>query len=121
MSTARSETRWRRVALAVVLGEVLPIVLLVLMVAAHDIVQGPGAQSQKAFALAAGQWVGPAGGALTTFALGYWAGRPVPRLAIVQGLLIGLSVAFLDLAILAVLGASSRAVVAADRSPRAME
>lgn len=97
--------RWRRVALAIVAGEMLPILALILVVA---IAGGGDADSRNAFAQRAGAWVGPIAGAISVFGLSIWAGRPVPQHAILQSAVIGIGIALVDASILASSGAGFR-------------
>lgn len=92
---------WRRVPAAVLLGEVIPIAVLVAIVAVFGPRDPDGA---SAFAQAAGAWVGPLAGALVVLLLSAWAGRASSR-PILQGASIGLAVALLDAGILAATGA----------------
>ena len=81
---------------AVVLGEVVPLLALVFVVA----VWGPSDPAEAAeFARAAGAWVGPLAGALALLGLTYWAGRTSSR-PVLQGAAIGIVVAMIDFTIL---------------------
>jgi len=87
---------WGRSIIAVLLGEALPILALVTLVA----VAGPADPTEAGeFARRAGAWVGPVGGALAVLGLSWWAGAKSSR-PVLQGAGIGLAVAALDLGIL---------------------
>lgn len=100
-----SGPRWRRVALAIVAGEVLPILALILVV---GIAGGADAPTRDAVTQRAGAWVGPVIGAIAAFALSIWAGRPAPQHAILQSAVIGIGIALVDASILASSGAGFR-------------
>ncbi|MGI9625686.1 MAG: hypothetical protein ACR2QM_02520 [Longimicrobiales bacterium] len=100
---------WPRVTAAVFLGEAVPIVVLVAVVAVFGPRDPVGAGD---FAQKAGLWVGPLAGAGVVLLLSAWAGRGSSR-PILQGAGIGLTVALLDLGILAVTGAPFAAVFVA--------
>lgn len=86
--------------MAVLLGEAVPILLLVGVIA----LAGPAdPDAASEFARRAGSWVGPVGGALTLLLVTWWAGR-ASRRPILQGALIGLAVALLDFGILVASG-----------------
>jgi hypothetical protein len=85
-----------RTVAAILLGEILPILTLVLIVIAF----GPADEAgSEAFANRAGAWVGPLVGALVTFLASRWAGGVSSR-PLLQGGVIGVGVAAIDLAIL---------------------
>jgi hypothetical protein len=89
-----------RVALAGLAAEAVPIVLLVGMVAMF----GPHEPAAAtAYAEKLGRWVGPVGGLLACFAAARWAARDRPLL---QGALVGLVAAAIDVALLAVSSAA---------------
>lgn len=97
---------WRRVTAAVLLGEMVPIAVLVAIVALFGPRDPVGAGE---FAQRAGVWVGPLAGATVVLLLSAWAGRASSR-PTRQGAMIGFMVAFLDLGILAATGAPFAAV-----------
>ena len=93
---------WGRVVVAVLLGEIVPILVLVGVIA----IWGPAdAGEVDLFAGRAGAWVGPIAGALTLFVVAYWAGVNSSR-PLLQGTVIGVAVALTDFAILFSTGAS---------------
>lgn len=92
-------------ALAIVAGEMLPTLALILVIA---IAGGGDADSRNAFAQRAGAWVGPIAGAIAAFGLSLWAGRPVPQHAILQSAVIGIDIALIDAAMLATSDAGFR-------------
>jgi hypothetical protein len=85
-----------RAAIAVMLAEFVPILLLVALVA---IVGPSSAQSPEALAVQLGQWVGPIGGALAVLVAARWAVRASPR-KIAHGAGIGAAAAALDAGLL---------------------
>jgi hypothetical protein len=92
--------RWARTGVAIGLGEALPILVLVAVIALYSAFFAPGqGLSPDAFARRAGRFVGPIAGAITAFGLSWWAcrGRTAPTR---QAALIGLGIANLDLIIL---------------------
>ena len=92
---------WRRVVAAVLLGEIVPILVLVAVIA----VWGPADSGEvELFAARAGAWVGPIAGALTVFVVARWAGANSSR-PLFQGTWIGVAVALTDSAILFSTGA----------------
>jgi hypothetical protein len=100
--------RWKRVAVAVLAGEMIPIVTLIAVVAVYGaFIRAPGGESPEAFAERAGAWVGPVIGATCAFLLSQWAGHEAAR-AVAQGALIGLSLAVVDVALLVASGAPFR-------------
>lgn len=99
-------SRWRpgRIAAAVLLGEAIPIAMLVALVAATGHAGETSAESGRR-AQALGLWVGPVGGAIVAALLGAWVGRPVPARALAHAGATGIGIALLDVAILAATGA----------------
>lgn len=96
--------RWGRATVAVMLGEVIPVLVLVVMVATL----GPDDPMEAGeFARRTGTWVGPVVGAFTVLLLTRWAGLGSGR-PVLQGFLIGLAVALIDLGILAASGEEFR-------------
>ena len=104
MTAAEHRLRWRRIGLAVLAGEALPILLLVLLVMMYGaLVRRPGAPTPEVFAQHAGLWVGPIAGAVVAFGAAWWAGR-ASRAPVLQAVVIGAGIAILDLTILTVMG-----------------
>ena len=100
--TAKPWFVWGRLIAAVVVGELVPILLLVGVVA----IWGPSDASEAdLFARRLGAWIGPMAGALTIFAVSWWAGSKSAR-PVLQGALIGLILAVLDVTILVAAGES---------------
>jgi len=87
---------WPRAVGAVVVGEIVPILLLVSFVA----LWGPSDVSEAdLFARRAGAWIGPIAGAATVLLVAWWAGSRSSR-PVLQGAGIGLALALIDFAIL---------------------
>ncbi len=89
--------RWARVALATLIGEIVPIALLFATVAAFGPRDPFGAAM---FADAAGHWIGPLAGATAALVAGFWVARPLATGAVKHGFLVGTALALLDTAIL---------------------
>jgi hypothetical protein len=89
-----------RMLTAIVVGEALPIALLVAVVA----VFGPDDPERASqFARSVGSWMGPVAGAAAVFGLSWWAGNGSSHPAL-QGGLIGVAVALIDAGLLAAAG-----------------
>jgi hypothetical protein len=83
-----------RIALATILGELAPILLLVVVVLIYE-TRGVDAQTRQAFAERVGMWLGPIAGAISTFGFGFLAARDADR-PLLHGTLVGVAVALLD-------------------------
>src|SRR5271165_4598723 len=94
MAIHGSGIRWGRVALGVIVAEIVPLAILVLSVAAMS--RG-SIEADQELAPALGAWIGPIGGFVMSFLAAWWAGRVTPRSAIKQGLIIGVCLAVIDL------------------------
>jgi hypothetical protein len=95
--------RWTRVIFAAVLAEVATIAALVLLVA----IFGPReAGAAEGYAEQLGQWVGPIGGAISCLLGGLWVARSVSIRRPLHGLLVGVTAAVIDIALLLASGAS---------------
>lgn len=100
--------RWSRIIIAIVAGEVLPILTLVLVVALYGFVaHGPGTLTPEAVAQIAGLWVGPIAGAVVAFGGGWWAGQASAS-PVRQAVIIGAGIAAIDLTILVLAGEALR-------------
>ncbi len=93
--------RWWRVAVAVIVGEVIPLAVLVAAVA---VMSRGSHEADQALAMELGSWVGPIGGFVVCSLMSWWAGRPTPASAIGQGLMIGMLLAVLDVLLLFTMG-----------------
>ena len=93
-----------RLAVAVIAAEAVPILVLVAVVALF----GPSNQvDATAFAERAGQWVGPIAGSICTFAAAAWVTRARDGWSgATLGLLVGVLVAAIDVALLIAAGAA---------------
>ncbi len=102
MRAERRKIRWGRVAIAVALGGVIPVLCLVLVVFLYGL-QFAGAKAGppegarlNEFARQAGSWVGPIAGSVVTFLLAVWVARPLDDRFVLHGALVGALVAALD-------------------------
>lgn len=88
---------WGRVALVVLLAEVMGVVVLALLVALF----GPaGYEAAQPFANRMGQWVGPLSGFSFCLLGGWWvARRALPAARIDNGVAVGVAGAVLDVAV----------------------
>ena len=83
-----------RIALATIVSELTPILLLIVVVLIYE-TRGVDAQTRQAFAERVGMWLGPIVGAIATFGFGFLAARGTNR-PLLHGTLIGIAVAVLD-------------------------
>jgi len=87
--------RWRRVLLAALFVELIPVALLGLLT-----VFGPSErEAARAFAETAGRWVGPLGAAIMAFVMARWAVRPLVDRQLLHGFLVGAVAAALNVGI----------------------
>ena len=100
-----------RVALATIVSELAPILLLVVVVLIYE-TRGVDAQTRQAFAERVGMWLGPIAGAISTFGFGLLAVRGIDR-PLLHGTLIGVAVAVLDAVLTLATGAQFIPVFAA--------
>jgi len=96
-----------RTVLAVVLAEMLPILLLVAIVFVYGVIRQRESLSPQEFAPLAGAWVGPIGGFLATLLFAWWAARRAPKRRVMQGAIVGVGTALLDLGLAILLGGRS--------------
>jgi len=101
MATNGIGIRWGRVAVGVIVAEVVPLALLVIGVA---LLSRGSLEADQALALELGMWIGPIGGFVMGFLMAWWAGRVTRRSAIKQGLTIGALLAVTDLVLLLAMG-----------------
>lgn len=94
---------WGRVILAVIAAEAVPILLLILLVAAWGPTDQAGAQE---FAARLGQWVGPVGGGVMCFLAALWVARKPEQRRVLHGGMVGVGAAMLDVGLLAAGGAA---------------
>ena len=92
--TGANGIRIGRIAVATIVSELTPILLLIVVVLIYE-TQGVDAQTRQAFAERAGMWIGPIAGAVATFGFSFLAARGTSR-PLLHGTLIGLAVAVLD-------------------------
>lgn len=94
--------KWGRILIATVVAEIVPLAVLVAIVAATI---PPDVEDQTAYAAGIGQWVGPAVGSLMAFLGGFWVGRPLTRGQALNGAMVGILLAVIDLVSLVALAA----------------
>ena len=92
-----------RIALATIVSELTPILLLVVVVLIYE-TRGVDPQTRQAFAERVGMWLGPIVGAVATFGFGFLAARGTDR-PLLHGTLVGVAVALLDAALTLATGA----------------
>lgn len=93
--------KWGRIAVAAVIAEVVPILLLVGLVA----MIGPGeAAAAEQYAARLGRWVGPIGGGVAVFLGAVWVGRGLLAGQVGHGVAVGVATAAIDGALLAASG-----------------
>ncbi len=105
--TENHKFRWRRVFVAILVAELLPILLLVAIVMVYAVVSDqahPDSMTPDEFAPLAGNWVGPIGGFIATMCLSAWAARVVPKRAMSHGFAVGAGTAVLDFSLAVLLG-----------------
>jgi hypothetical protein len=87
---------WRRIAIAVVVAEILGVVVLVLLVS----IFGPSDfEAAKPFAERLGAWVGPISGFLFCLLGGFWVAKSASSYRVPNGTGVGVAAAFLDIAL----------------------
>ena len=97
------KNRWVRLIVAALLTELLTIVTLVIAVA----VFGPSdSQEAQAFAQRHGYWIGPLAGFVFTAVGGWFVARAFDDNFLVNGFLLGLLVALIDVSIIVASGSS---------------
>jgi fructose-specific phosphotransferase system IIC component len=101
MGTSNSSIRWVRLAVAVIVAEIVPMAVLVVAVA---LLSRGSLEADQVLADELGAWIGPIGGFLMTFLMAWWAGRVTPGSAIRQGFIIGAILVLIDVSILLAMG-----------------
>ena len=101
--TVSANFKWLRIAAAIFLAELLPVLLLVAVVFVYGAFKQPESMSPEKFAPLAGNWVGPIGGFVATFLLAWWCARRAPSRKFLHGLVVGIGTALLDLVLGALL------------------
>lgn len=102
-------SRVARIGVAAIAAEFLVVLTLVLIVA----VLGPSdPEAAQAYAERLGYWVGPITGFGFTAIGGWWVARGFTNSHIVNGLLLGVAVAAIDITILALSGTEFQAIFA---------
>jgi hypothetical protein len=106
-----------RIAIATITAELLAVLTLVVIVA----VLGPSdATAAQAYAERLGFWVGPIAGFGFCLLGGWWVGRDLSAFHVRNGLLLGISVAVLDITILILSGASFHPIFAVSNIGRGL-
>ena len=103
------QIRVGRILIAAVAAEVLAVLVLVLLV----VLFGPAAEATaQAYAERLGYWVGPIAGFGFCLLGGFWVARGLHSAQVVNGFLLGVVVAAIDIAILVVSGAAFQPIFA---------
>jgi uncharacterized integral membrane protein len=90
---------WGRIIVGTLLAEAVLFLTFFVLVA----IFGPtDPEAAREFSMLAGRWHGPIVGALVSFLGGWWVARPLAERRPLHGLLVGLFLAILDFAFLAV-------------------
>jgi hypothetical protein len=85
--------RWGRIVVAGLIGELIPIILLVAVVA----VFGPRELgAAQAFAEKTGHWFGPLAGVLVSFLAALWVARRLEHGQVAHGIAVGVLIALID-------------------------
>lgn len=102
MEKTKKPVSWLRVALAALMAELVPLLILVVAVSVYGFIIAPNqnAEFYQAFAENTGKYIGPIAGTLSTLALGFWAASHNSGRELLHGFLTGLVVAVLDATIL---------------------
>ena len=102
MEEKKSPIRLLRVALAALFAELIPLIVLVAAVTIYGYLH-PGLDKSiyETFATQAAGIIGPVAGTLATLGLAFWAARKPESRRLLHGLLTGILVVILDLAIFA--------------------
>ena len=102
MEKTKKPVRWLRVALAALMAQLVPLLILVVTVSVYGFIIAPNQTPEfyKAFADQIGKYIGPAAGTIATLGFGFWTGRHAPGQELLHGFLTGLVVAVLDATIL---------------------
>ena len=92
-----------RIITAGLFAGLIPVIILVAVVTIHEYITTPGLDKNAyvSYAEKAGHYIGPVAGTLATLGMGFWAARKPRQKRILHGLLTGVFVILLDLAIFA--------------------
>jgi hypothetical protein len=92
-----------RIAIAAVLAELIPLVVLVATITVYSYAIAPGLNKEayQAFADSAGKIIGPGVGTLATLGMAYWAARKFAYRQVMYGLATGVLVIILEISVLA--------------------
>ena len=98
-----------RILIAALLAEFLAVLVLVLIVA----VAGPSEPAAaQAYAARLGYWVGPIAGFLFTMAGGWWVAKNLDEAHVLNGFVLGVAVAAIDVSILVLSGSGFKLIFA---------
>jgi putative membrane protein (TIGR04086 family) len=103
MEEKKSPVRLLRITTAALFAELIPLIILVATVTVYGFIGAPGQDKAvyESFAEKAGNYIGPIAGTLATLGMGFWAARKPTEKRLLHGLLTGVFVVLLDLAIFA--------------------
>ena len=100
MKEKKSPVRLLRVALAALFAELIPLIVLVAAVTVYGyLMPGLDKSDYETFAKQAAAYIGPVAGTLATLGFAFWAARKPESRRLLHGLLTGILVVILDLAI----------------------
>jgi len=91
--------KWGRVVVAVIVGEIVPLLALVAIVA---LTIPPDTADETAYAARIGAWVGPIGGSLMAFLGALWVGRTLETGHRTHGVAVGFLLAVIDFIVLGI-------------------
>ena len=107
MKDQSSPLRFQRIVIAAILARLIPVVVLVATVTIYSYLAVPGLAPDQysSFALEAGRLINITIGTLATLGMAYWAARKPESAQKLHGILVGIVVVMIDLAILFTPGA----------------
>lgn len=103
MKEGKTPLRMRRVVIAALLAELIPIIVLMAVIITYGYIAAPeqSPDTYKVFAEKAGRVIKPLVGTLATLGMGYWAANKTEQDHLKYGIYTGLVVILIELAILA--------------------
>ncbi|MBK0403259.1 TIGR04086 family membrane protein [Adhaeribacter sp. BT258] len=102
MVEKKSPIRLLRVAIAALIAELIPLIVLVAAITIYGyLMPGLDKSVYETFATQAAAYIGPVAGTLATLGMAFWAARKPENRRWLHGLLTGILVVILDLAIFA--------------------
>jgi hypothetical protein len=101
MEINKKPVRLLRIAIAAVLSELIPLIILVVILTVYGymVTPGPNQEFSESFVKQAGKYTGPIAGTLATLGMAFWAARNQTHTWLLHGALTGILVVLLDLAI----------------------